>query len=163
MRKPDQRAALLALGIVAAIALFAGMILKSNSGGGDDGAVTMPIETTADETPANAKQGAQQKPEKPDKPEAAQKPKVPALPTIVVREGEPVGGVAELTYDKGERVKFRVTSDSAEEIHLHGYDIGKDVAAGGTVTFDFTADLEGVFEIELEERATQIAELTVNP
>ena len=35
--------------------------------------------------------------------------------------------------------------------------------AGGTVEFDFPADIEGVFEVELESSATQIAELTVNP
>jgi hypothetical protein len=39
----------------------------------------------------------------------------------------------------------------------------KDVPAGGTVTFAFTGDIEGIFEVELEERAEQIAELRVNP
>jgi len=28
---------------------------------------------------------------------------------------------------------------------------------------EFPADIEGVFEVELEESATEIAELTVNP
>jgi heme/copper-type cytochrome/quinol oxidase subunit 2 len=83
--------------------------------------------------------------------------------TIVVRDGEPVGGVAELTYSAGEEVKFKVRSDVADEVHVHGYDLSKDVAAGGTVSFSFPAELEGIFEVELEERAEQIAELRVNP
>ena len=85
------------------------------------------------------------------------------LETIVVRSGEPVGGVAELEYDAGEEVRFRVSSDVADEVHVHGYDISKDVPAGGSVRFSFPARLEGVFEVELEGRHEQIAELRVNP
>ena len=85
------------------------------------------------------------------------------VPTIVVREGEPVGGVQTLEYSAGEEIRFRVSSDAAEEIHVHGYDIAKDVPAGGTVEFAFPAELEGIYEAELEELGVQIAELRVNP
>ena len=85
------------------------------------------------------------------------------VPTIVVREGEPVGGVQKLEYSAGEEVRFRVSSDAAEEIHLHGYDIAKDVPAGGTVEFAFPAELEGIYEAELEGLGVQIAEIQVNP
>lgn len=83
--------------------------------------------------------------------------------TIVVKNGEPVGGIAQLTYNKGEEVRFKVDSDVSDEVHLHGYDIMKDVKAGGSVSFDFPATIEGVFEAELEGRKQQILELTVNP
>jgi hypothetical protein len=83
--------------------------------------------------------------------------------TIVIRGGSPVGGARELEYDAGEQVRFRVRSDVADEIHVHGFDLSKDVAAGGTVDFSFPADIEGIFEVELEERGELIAELTVNP
>lgn len=91
---------------------------------------------------------------------AAQKP---AVPTIVVKNGEPVGGVQELEYSAGEQVGFKVDSDVADEIHVHGYDLMEDVPAGGSVTFSFPAEIEGIFEIELEGRKEQIAELRVNP
>jgi len=94
------------------------------------------------------------------------KPRIPPAPTtcrIVVKNGEPVGGVQELEYSAGEQIRFRVTSDAAEEIHVHGYDIAKDVPAGGTVEFDFPAELEGIYEAELEELGVQIAELRINP
>lgn len=87
----------------------------------------------------------------------------PAVPTIVVRDGQPVGGVEELEYDAGEQVRFRVRSDVAEEIHVHGYELTKDVPAGGSVSFSFPAEIEGIFEVELEGRAEQIVELRVNP
>lgn len=83
--------------------------------------------------------------------------------TIVIRHGKPVGGIADLTYNKGEQVRFNVDSDVSDEVHVHGYDIMKDVKAGGSVRFDFPASIEGVFEAELEGRKEQILELTVNP
>lgn len=86
-----------------------------------------------------------------------------AIETIVVRDGEPVGGVAELEYDAGEQVRFRVSSDQADEVHVHGYDVGEEIPAGGTVTLAFPADIEGIFEVELHGSEKQIAELRVNP
>jgi hypothetical protein len=83
--------------------------------------------------------------------------------TIAIENGKPVGGVAQLTYNEGEEVRFKVESDVGDEIHMHGYDIMKDVKAGGSVSFDFPATIEGVFEAELEGRKEQILELTVNP
>jgi hypothetical protein len=83
--------------------------------------------------------------------------------TIVIKHGKPVGGIAQLTYNKGEQVRFTVDSDVSDEVHMHGYDIMKDVKAGGSVSFDFPATIEGVFEAELEGRKEQILELTVNP
>jgi hypothetical protein len=85
------------------------------------------------------------------------------VPTIVVRDGEPVDGVAELEFSAGEEIRFRVSSDQAEEIHVHGYDVSKDVPAGGTIEFAFPAELEGIYEAELEELGVQIAELRINP
>jgi len=87
----------------------------------------------------------------------------PEITTIVIKNGKPVGGIAELSYNEGEQVRFKVDSDVSDEVHMHGYDIMKDVEAGGSVTFDFPATIEGIFEAELEDRGEQILELTVNP
>ena len=38
-----------------------------------------------------------------------------------------------------------------------------DVDGRRPVTFDVPADIEGIFEVEIEDTATQIAEITVNP
>jgi Cu-Zn family superoxide dismutase len=85
------------------------------------------------------------------------------VPTIVIRNGEPVGGIKELEYDAGDEIRFEVSSDVADEVHVHGYDLMQDVPAGGTVSFDFPAEIEGIFEAELEGRKEQIAEIRVNP
>lgn len=86
-----------------------------------------------------------------------------SVPTIVIRNGEPVGGIKQLEYSAGEQIQFKVESDIAEEVHFHGYEVMKDVKAGGTVSFDMPAEIEGIFEVELEGRKEQIAEITVNP
>jgi hypothetical protein len=85
------------------------------------------------------------------------------VPTIVIRNGEPVGGIKKLEYSAGEQIRFEVTSDVADEVHVHGYDLMQDVPAGGTVSFDFPAEIEGIFEAELEGRKEQILEIQVNP
>ena len=85
------------------------------------------------------------------------------VPTIVVKHGKPVGGIRELTYNEGDQIHFRVQSDVSDEVHVHGYDLMKDVKAGGTIAFNFPASIEGVFEAELEGRKEQIIELRVNP
>jgi hypothetical protein len=86
-----------------------------------------------------------------------------SVPTIVIKNGEPVGGIKQLEYSAGEQIRFKVESDIAEEVHFHGYEVMKDVKAGGTVSFDMPAEIEGIFEVELEGRKEQIAEITVNP
>jgi hypothetical protein len=87
-----------------------------------------------------------------------------AAPTqIVVKNAKPVGGVKKINVSKGDPVRFTVTSDVADEIHVHGYDFHKDVKKGGSVSFDFPAKIDGVFVIELESRGEQIASLEVQP
>ncbi len=87
------------------------------------------------------------------------------VPTVVVDdEGHPVGGIQELVYRKGDQIHFKVKVPFEEEVHLHGYDVAKEVPkGGGTVTYDLPADIEGVFEAELDGHKEQIVELKVEP
>ncbi|CAN5828743.1 hypothetical protein BH18ACT13_BH18ACT13_05240 [soil metagenome] len=85
-------------------------------------------------------------------------------PTIVrvrVVGGSPKGGIVRETVQKGDRVVLVVMSDVADHVHLHGYDIMRDVAAGGTARIRFRATVPGRFEVELEDRGAQIADRTV--
>jgi hypothetical protein len=87
----------------------------------------------------------------------------PAVRTIRVVGGQPQGGVKTISFKKGDQVRFKVQSDVADEIHVHGYDLKKDVSAGGSVQFSFPASIEGRFEVELEGAGVQIANLEVSP
>ncbi|HEX8690320.1 MAG TPA: hypothetical protein VF729_08760 [Solirubrobacterales bacterium] len=91
------------------------------------------------------------------------RPSEPSIPTIVVEGGQPVGGVEELSFEAGERIRFAVRSDASDEVHVHGYDVEKEVGPGELTRFDFPASIEGVFEAELHGSGEQIAELRVEP
>jgi len=83
--------------------------------------------------------------------------------TVEVRDGTPVGGVQTYRWKKGETIDLTVRSDTADEVHLHGYDLHKDVAQGGTVRFRVPATIEGKFEVELEEHKQELANVEVVP
>jgi hypothetical protein len=141
---PRQRATL--LGLAAAVAIAA-VLIAVLSGGEDDGrAVVTPTEKTTAMTATTT----------------ATTPS-PKTAAIIVRDGKPVGGVRRLRFEKHGTIAFVVRSDVADEVHFHGYDIAKDVAAGGSVRFSVPATIDGLFEVELEQRATQIAEIEVVP
>jgi plastocyanin len=76
---------------------------------------------------------------------------------------KPVGGIKEMTVNKGDTVRFVVTSDQPENVHLHGYDVEKPVGPGKPATYTFKATIEGIFEVELEEAGVQLIKLTVEP
>ena len=67
-----------------------------------------------------------------------------------------------IAIDRGSVVALQITSDVAEHVHVHGYDLFIDVAAGETATVVFTADVPGVFEVEFEDSFTFITELEVS-
>jgi hypothetical protein len=82
---------------------------------------------------------------------------------VTIRDGEPAGGIVRVTAHKGDLVLIKVRSDVADEVHVHGYDRTADVAPGKPVEILLRANLTGRFEIELEGRGKQIAQLTVLP
>jgi hypothetical protein len=93
-------------------------------------------------------------------------PPPPPGPTEIrvrVVNGVPRGGIVRETVDQGDRVALVVTSDVADHVHVHGYDLFRDLVPGKRARMAFRARLTGRFVIELEDRHAQIAELTVNP
>jgi hypothetical protein len=82
---------------------------------------------------------------------------------VTIRGGRPVGGIVRAEATKGESVVLVVRSDVADHIHVHGYDLISDVGPGRPARMQFRASLTGRFEIELEDQALQIAQLTVVP
>jgi hypothetical protein len=83
--------------------------------------------------------------------------------TIEVKDAKPVGGVKTITYNKGDTIDLTINSDTADEVHFHGYDVHKDVEAGGTVNFTMPANLDGQFVVELEDHKETLANVKVEP
>src|SRR3954471_11408590 len=139
---PARRMAVLAVVVVVAVVLF--IALKP-----DDKKTSAPT-TAGSQAPAQKKG-------------SGQAPSPPPLRNIRVKGGKPIGGVQDLEFNKGETIKFAVSSDVADEIHVHGYDLMKDVTPGHPVKFSFPGKIDGEFDIELEGRKQQIASLKVTP
>ena len=81
----------------------------------------------------------------------------------MVQDAKPVGGVKDVTFKKGGTIDLTVKSDTADEVHFHGYDVHKDVDKGGSVHFKFPASIEGKFVVELENHKQTLANVTVAP
>lgn len=74
-----------------------------------------------------------------------------AEPTVrvVVKDGKVVSGKGKHEVKLGSRVVIEIVTDVADEVHLHGYDKEIQVRAGKPARLTFTADIPGVFEVEL--------------
>jgi len=72
-------------------------------------------------------------------PTAGPTPSGSQLIAVSVTGGEVTPKPARVKVPTGRTVLLRVTSDVADEVHVHGYDLKRDVTAGGTATLDFVA------------------------
>lgn len=80
--------------------------------------------------------------------------------TLEYTGGQVSGDTARVEVPLGEPVTLVVTSDVADEVHVHGYDRSVAVA-GDPARLRFRADIPGVFEVELEQRGVLLTQLEV--
>lgn len=80
---------------------------------------------------------------------------------VTVARGAVTGVGARVQVPLNRDVVIRVTSDVAEEVHVHGYDLRADVPAGGTVEIPFTATIPGGFAVEVEKSGKLLFQLRV--
>jgi FtsP/CotA-like multicopper oxidase with cupredoxin domain len=150
----NQRIALLAAAVVVAVL---GFVIAQP--GDDEGASTPAAETET---------GAQGEATEPTETEAPPPPPKPETTRIRIRGGSVVGGAKDIEVERGDTVRIVVSSDAEDEIHLHGYDIEKEVAPGEPARFRFKANAEGAFDIESHVaedagRDPLVARLVVEP
>jgi hypothetical protein len=143
-----QRLALIAAAI--AVLVVAYVLISGGSDDDKDKAATQTTQSAASTTSTQSTS-------------TEETPAAPTVPTVRVVDAKPEGGVEKLTFKKGDQVRFKVVSDTADEIHVHGYDLMKDVEKGGSVSFSFKGSIDGRFVVELEDHGQQIAELDVTP
>ena len=145
-----QRLGLIALAV--AVAAVAFVVARPDD---DDESPTPAADTTGGEPSGTAQE-----------PTATTEPRPETR--IELRAHEPSGGVRRIEAKKGDFVRLLVESDTADEIHLHGYDITRKVRPGEAARFSFRAEVEGIFELESHEAEHDggdpvIARLVVEP
>jgi hypothetical protein len=108
----------------------------------DDDAATTPAEsattTAATETAGNAQQLS-----------------------VAYDGGEVHGDTGRVPVELGAPVTITITSDVADEVHLHGYDLEAELTPGSPAQLSFDATLPGVFELELHEAEVVLLTLQV--
>ena len=143
--------------VLAALALFASGVVLASCGGDDEAGPT--TETTTTTTTTGTTETTTTETTTTTQPE----PTGPTVVRITVVDGVPKGGIVRETVEKNDRVVLVVTSDVSDHIHLHGYDVMRDVAPGKPARLPFKATVPGRFEVELEDRGVPIADITVEP
>jgi hypothetical protein len=95
--------------------------------------------------------------------DAAAPAPTPTVRTVAVSYagGEVTGTSGREEVPLGEQVVLRVSSDVAEQVHVHGYDLEAAVPAGGSVDIPVTASIPGVFEVELHDAGKVLFQLRV--
>jgi hypothetical protein len=158
----NQRIGLLLAALLVAVVA---VVVAVASGGDDDtgNQAAQKTETTARKT-TQGQTGTERTTEQPHE----TVPPKPKITRIRLRGGQVVGGPAAVKVTKGDVVRIVVSGDATDEIHLHGYDIYKPLAPGKPARFVFTAQVEGIFELESHAaedagRDPLIGKLTVEP
>jgi hypothetical protein len=141
------------LGLAGAAILVALFLVLRPSDDDDDEAAPPPPPTRTTTTGATTTRTTTTRP----------RPPGPTAIRIVVRGGRVVGGLRRARLEQGERAVLVVRADVSDLVHLHGYDIMRDVSPGRPARLRFRATIPGRFEVELEDRRLQIAQLEVRP
>jgi hypothetical protein len=143
--------ALAAAGIAVVVILF--VLLRPDD---DSAAPTTPTATSSAPTETGGT------PTAPTTPTTTLEPQGPE-PVRISFEGGEVTGPRRPEFTVGDRVVLIVRADVADHVHVHGYDLMRDVAPGAPARISFRADAPGRFEVELEDRHLPLTELVVRP
>ena len=81
---------------------------------------------------------------------------------ITYAGGEISGDTGRIDLDTGEQVTLTVTSDVAEQVHVHGVDLYIDLEPGTPATTTFAQQAPGVYEVELHDAGTVLTRLQVS-
>ncbi|WP_149359103.1 cupredoxin domain-containing protein [Lolliginicoccus suaedae] len=80
---------------------------------------------------------------------------------FTISGGTRTEGESQVEIPLGTSIALTITADTADEIHVHGYDLTAEAVPGQPATIEFIADLPGVFEVEMHEAGTVITQLRV--
>ncbi len=130
-------------------------LLVAGCASGDD--TTQPAGSSSSSTPSSDSPSAES-----PSPSASESARIKGQEIVVsVKDGKVTPKPGRVKVTKDTQVRLLVTSDVDDELHVHGFDLEKEMPAGQTVTLKFTADQQGVFEIETHESELVLLQLEV--
>lgn len=121
---------------------------------GDDGTPSASPSTGTTPPPATSTSAAPTStcPSQPD-------PGARTVITATVAAGKVTTAHAQWSVKVGTQVRVAVTADVADEVHVHGYDLKQDTTVGCPTAIDFTANIPGSVEVELEDAGLTLFEI----
>jgi heme/copper-type cytochrome/quinol oxidase subunit 2 len=97
-------------------------------------------------------------------PKATQPPGAGLVVDITIAKGQVTPSNARLAAKVSQPITLHVTSDSADELHVHSVPDHKfQVAAVADQTFQFTVDVPGNVDVELHHLDRTVATIQVRP
>jgi hypothetical protein len=87
----------------------------------------------------------------------------PVTISITALNGRPVGGIKRPSVKKGQTVRLVVKTNVGSQVHVHGYNIERNVTKGVPTVIQFVARVPGRFEVELHPFGVLLAQITVKP
>jgi len=147
--------------LVVVVALVGVVTACGDDGGSQDAAPTTTAAVDAEDQDESA-DGTDVDPIPNGTDDTVDAPAADATIEVTVAGGAVSGDTGRQEVAVGDTVVVRVTSDQADEVHLHGYDDTVAVAPGETAELQFLADIPGVWEIELESAGLLLTELAVS-
>ena len=80
---------------------------------------------------------------------------------VQVAGGKVTGDTGRVPVPVGDHVTLTITSDVADAVHVHGYDLTTALTPGTPADLTFDATIPGVVEVELHEAGTVLLSLQV--
>lgn len=82
---------------------------------------------------------------------------------LEIKDGKLASGQSVIQVHRGEQVVLRFKSNTADELHLHGYDLYARITPQEIAVLEFSANRTGRFTLELHEAQTELGALEVYP
>jgi hypothetical protein len=80
---------------------------------------------------------------------------------VTVKDGKVTPAAHRERVASGDKVKLVVTTDAADEVHVHGVNIEKETEPGKPTTITFVAEDPGLYEVETHETDLQLLQIEV--
>lgn len=139
----------------AALVLVAALALTGCSTGASEPAAPAPVAAATEAPSADPTAAPTAAPEPTVEPDDAQ------VIAVTVAGGEVTGDIGRVEVPMGTIIRLVVTSDTADEVHVHGFDLYSDVTPGQPGQLEFVADRAGVFEVEFHDSRQVLTRLQI--
>ena len=143
-------------------ALLLGALLAGCAGTSRTAAPVSTTTSPAASTPATSTPAASATPTAPAVPSSPVPATAEVTPlTLVLVDGEVTGDTPLARLSVGRPVRLSVTSDVADELHVHGVDETVALEPGEPAVLEFTPESPGRFEVELHDARRVLTRLQV--